>query len=251
MDENTDTEYAPHLKCYHRDIGEYIIFHDNVVWVERIADQLSDVQLVSHKREYFVYTGTLHNKKVTAVSTGMGAPTTAIALDELAMIGARKFFKIGTCGALQEYLNHGDVIIPVGAVRHEGTTKTYIADDFPAVPRYTLVKKIEESLSKAGISPEFGIVWSTDGYHSVMAQPDLFEYWSKAGVLGVEMECSSLFVTGYLRRVDVAAVIVVNRTYNQIRGLMEGEGKWYQKRNIIENSVMKVIDAVFNVIKNE
>lgn len=189
--------------------------------------------------------------RVTAVSTGMGAPTTAIALDELAMIGAKKFLKIGTCGALQEYLNHGDVIVPVGAVRHEGTTNTYIADDFPAIPSHTLVKKIEESLNNAKIAPEFGIVWSTDEYHSVMAQPDLFEYWSKAGVLGVEMECSSLFVTGCLRRVDAAAVIVINRTYSQIRELIGGEGKWYQKKRIIENSAIKVINAVFDVIKYE
>lgn len=251
MDENTAKEYAPHLKCSRKDIGRYIIFHDNIEWVERVVNQLSSGQLISHKREYYVYTGIVHDKKVTVVSTGMGAPSTALALDELTMIGAEKFFKIGTCGSLQDDLNHGDVIIPVGAVRHEGTTKTYVGSDFPAVPSYTLVRKIEESLNDAQITPRFGIVWSTDGYHSVMAQPDLFEYWSTKGVLGVEMECSSLFVTGYLRKVDVAAVVVVNRSYNQIRELMKGGGNWYNEKDRVDTSVEKVIDVVLRVIRKD
>lgn len=248
MDENTDTDYAPHLKCYKKDIGEYVIFHDDVAWVEKIAALLSGVELVSHKREYYVYTGEYNTKKVTAVSTGMGAPTTALALHELAMIGAKKFIKIGTCGALQNDLNHGDIIIPMGAVRHEGTTKTYVVPDFPAVPTYTLVKKIEQTLAPTDSVMRFGIVWSTDGYHSVMAQPDLFEYWSNKGVLGVEMECSSLFVTGYVNNVDTAAIIVVNRSYDQIRGLMEGKRKWYEKKDKVKMSVHRVIDAALHVI---
>ena len=248
MEGNTE-EYAPHLGCYRKDISEFIVFHDDISWVEKIANWLADANQVSHKREYYVYTGILHNKKVTVVSTGMGAPSTALALDELATIGGKKFFKIGTCGALQNDLNHGDVIIPVGAVRHEGTTKTYVTEDFPAVPTYTLVKKLDKALTNAHITTKTGIVWSTDGYHSVMAQPDIFEYWSNKGVLGVEMECSSLFVTGYLRQVDVAAVIVVNRTYSQIRGLMEGEGTWYENRDKVEAVLEKVVSAVFDVIK--
>jgi uridine phosphorylase len=251
MNGTIEKEYAPHLKCSRKDIGRYIIFHDNIDWVEKIVKHLSDGQLISHKREYYVYTGWLHDERVTVVSTGMGAPSTALALDELAMIGAEKFFKIGTCGALQDDLNHGDVIIPTGAVRHEGTTKTYVVTDFPAVPSYPLVKKIEKSLSDAHITVKFGIIWSTDGYHSVMAQPDLFEYWSRKGVLGVEMECSSLFVTGYLRGVDAAAVTVVNRSYSQIRGLMEGEGTWYERRDKVEMSVETVVDAVLKVIKED
>jgi uridine phosphorylase len=250
MEKNTE-EFAPHLRCYRKDVGEYVIFHDDIVWVEKIVASLSDATLVSHKRGYYVYTGAFHDKRVTIVSTGMGAPTTALALDELAMIGAKTFFKIGTCGALQDNLSHGDVIIPIGAVRHEGTTKTYIDNNFPAVPTYDLVRRIDRSLRYKEIMAKFGVLWSTDGYHSVMARSDMFEYWSNAGVLGVEMECSSLFVVGYLKKVDVAAVVVVNRSYNQIKGLMKGEGKWYEKKEKVEDAVQKTIDAVLSVIKEE
>ena len=244
-------KYAPHLKCTNEDIGKYVIFHHDIYWVEEITKLLSEVDLISQYGVYFVFTGYLKSKKVTVVSTGMGAPTTAMALDELATLGAKKFFKIGTCGALQDNLQHGDIIIPTGAVRNEGTTKTYIIDDFPAIPTYKSVKKIENSLDSMKIRAKFGVIWSTDGYHSVMSCPDFFEYWRNAGVYGVEMESSAFFTVGYLKRVDVAAVLVVNRSYEQIQDIMKGKGNWSEKENKVNTALKKVIAAVINVFKED
>jgi uridine phosphorylase len=244
-----DIEYAPHLGCNEKDLGDYVIFHDDIYWVEYIASFLKESKLVSQKREFFIHTGYLKDKKVSVVSTGIGAPSTAIALDELSALGIKKFFKIGTCGALANTIQRGDIILPVGAIRNEGTTKTYILDEYPAIPSYKYVKEMEKTLGDLGISPKIGIVWSTDGYHSVMSHPDIFEYWSNAGILGVEMECSAFFTVGNIRKLDVVATLVANRTYNQIKEIMKGNGKWIEEKNKVTSAMKKVVTGVTNLIQ--
>ena len=98
-----------------------------------IASYLDNAREVASNREYTTYTGTLLGEKVSVTSTGMGCPSAAIAVEELAAVGADTFIRVGTSGAMQPYLQPGDLVIAWGAVREEYTSQQYEPLAFPAV----------------------------------------------------------------------------------------------------------------------
>src|SRR6185312_9181359 len=98
-----------------------------------IAAYFDEPRQVAQHREYNTFTGTLLGEKVSVTSTGIGAPSTAIAVEELAAIGADTLIRVGTAGATQNYLRNGALVIAHGAVRDEGTTPHYVPPGYPAV----------------------------------------------------------------------------------------------------------------------
>ena len=101
--------------------------------VPKIAGYLEHVQELACQREFRSMRGRLHGREVLVCSTGIGGPSTAICVEELAMLGVQRFIRIGTTGALQEAINPGDIIIPTAAVRLDGASRHLAPIEFPAV----------------------------------------------------------------------------------------------------------------------
>lgn len=101
--------------------------------VERIAAYLDDVRDHGSHREYCSISGTWRGVPVLAMSTGMGGPSAAIAVEELRRIGVESLIRIGSCGALQTGIAVGDLILVQAAVREEGTSQAYVPAAYPAV----------------------------------------------------------------------------------------------------------------------
>lgn len=101
--------------------------------VERIAAYLDDVRDHGSHREYRSISGTWRGVPVLAMSTGMGGPSAAIAVEELRRIGVESLIRIGSCGALQTGIAVGDLILVQAAVREEGTSQAYVPAAYPAV----------------------------------------------------------------------------------------------------------------------
>jgi uridine phosphorylase len=132
-------EVMPHLKL-RDDLGiQYAILPGDPARVERIAEQLEDVEELEFNREYKSIAGTYKGIRMLAVSTGIGGPSTGIAVEELARIGVTHAIRIGSCGALQKEIRLGDLILVQGAVRDEGTSRTYIDSIYPAIPDFELM----------------------------------------------------------------------------------------------------------------
>ncbi len=107
------------------DVGEYVIMPGDPKRCVKIAEHFENAKLVADVREYTTYTGTLDGVKVSVTSTGIGGPSAAIAIDELAKVGAKTFVRVGTCGGMQEEVLGGDIVIATGAVRMEGTSREF------------------------------------------------------------------------------------------------------------------------------
>lgn len=138
-------EVMPHLKL-RDDLGiPYAILPGDPARVERIAEQLEDVEELEFNREYKSIAGTYKGIRVLAVSTGIGGPSTGIAVEELARIGVTHAIRIGSCGALQKEIRLGDLILVQGAVRDEGTSRTYIDSIYPAIPDFELMNACVEA----------------------------------------------------------------------------------------------------------
>ena len=106
-----------HTKLDVGDIAPYVLLPGDPKRVATVASYWDEAHLVADNREHVTYTGTYKGMPISCTSTGMGCPSTSIALEELAQVGATTFLRIGTCGTFQDFINVGDIIVFDSACR--------------------------------------------------------------------------------------------------------------------------------------
>ena len=161
--------------------------------------------MFNHNRGLWGYTGTAADgEPLTIQSTGMGGPSAAIVIAELAHLGARRVIRTGTCGALDPALALGDLLIATEAIAADGTSRALGAGARPA-PDPALLSALRAA---ADGGAHAGPVASTDlFYDSPDGQED---QWRRAGALAVEMETATVYALARKRGLQSAAVLVVS-----------------------------------------
>ena len=225
-----DKQY--HIGLSEGDVADFVILPGDPGRVEFIASHFDDSKEVAFNREYKTFTGTYKGRSVSVMSTGMGCPSTAIGVEELANIGVKTMVRLGTSGAMQEHTRVGDLVIANGAVRQEGTSPQYMPIEFPAVPSADMVYALEEAAKEKDVNYHIGVVQSKDsfyGQHDPDSMPvshelnQKWDAWVKGGVLCSEMEASTLFVVGSYRKVRTGALLVVYGDQNRQEALSKEE----------------------------
>ena len=192
-----------HIRCVRGDVGRYVFLPGDPERCKAIADLFDNPVHVGMNREYNIYTGTLLGEKVSVCSTGIGGPSAAIAMEELAAIGADTFIRVGTCGGIDLNVLPGDVVIANGAIRFEHTSLEYAPIEFPAVPDFTVTAALKAAAEQMGCRTHMGVVQCKDsfyGQHTPEKSPvwyDLqqkWQAWKRLGVKASEMESAALFV---------------------------------------------------------
>lgn len=215
--------YSDNGKQYHTqvgpgDVGRYVILPGDPKRCEKIAKYFDDPKFVADSREFVTYTGTLCGEKVSVTSTGIGGPSAAIAMEELILVGADTFLRIGTCGGMQLDVLSGDTVIATGAIRMEGTSREYAPIEWPAVPDLTVVNALAESARELKVPYHTGVVQCKDsfyGQHSPETMPvgyelkDKWEAWKRLGCLASEMESAALFTVAAARHVRCGSCFLV------------------------------------------
>ncbi len=192
-----------HIRCREGDVGRYVFLPGDPGRCESIAAHFDDPVHVGTNREFNIYTGTLLGQRVSVCSTGIGGPSAAIAMEELAAIGADTFIRIGTCGGIALDVLPGDVVVATGAIRYEHTSQEYAPPEFPAVPSFDVTAALKAAAEQLGYRTHTGVVQCKDsfyGQHSPERSPVYYELqqkwdsWRRLGVLASEMESAALFV---------------------------------------------------------
>ena len=192
-----------HIRCKEGDVGRYCFLPGDPGRCEAIAAHFDDPVHIGMNREYNIYTGTLLGQKVSVCSTGIGGPSAAIAMEELAAIGCDTFIRIGTTGGIALDVCPGDVVVATGAVRFEHTSLEYAPLEFPAVADLDVTTALKTAGEELGYRVHTGIVQCKDsfyGQHSPEKSPvsyellDKWEAWKRLGVKSSEMESAALFV---------------------------------------------------------
>lgn len=196
----------PHIRCTEEDGALYAILPGDPKRVDRIGLFLDDVKEITFNREYKSITGYYKGVKVMAISTGMGGPSVAIGVEELANIGVEVMIRIGSCGALRGGIKLGDLVILNGAVRDDGASKAYIETTFPSVPDTELLFDVIQAAKNMEYPYHVGIGRSHDCLYGD-PKADLDAYWGSKGVLSSDMESATLFVVGGLRGVKTASIL--------------------------------------------
>jgi uridine phosphorylase len=198
--------------------------------VPRIAALLDDDTFLASNREYTSHRGTAGGAPIIVCSTGIGGPSTSIAVEELAQLGVRTFLRVGTTGAIQPDIEVGTIVVTTGAVRLDGASRHFAPLEYPAVADFACTTALVEAARADGVEPRIGITASADtfypgqerydtvsGYVPRHLQGSLAE-WQALGVCNYEMESATLFTmcsaNGF--RAGCVAGVIVNRHTQEI-----------------------------------
>lgn len=230
-----------HLLCNPEKVAETALLPGNPARAKKIKEFFDNPEKVAQNREFLMFTSSYSGVPVSVCSTGIGAPSAVIALEELIMCGAHTFIRVGTCGALQKDIDIGDVIIPTAACRGEGTSQQYVPLEFPAVAHPDIVN----ALKMAAPDAYTGIVWTEDSFYISDT-----EYWNSLGILAVEMECSALFAVASLKKVRLGAILAVDG--NLILGTCKSERKTMEETEEVpedtKEGIVKEIRAALEAV---
>lgn len=198
--------------------------------VERIARLMDNPTHLNSVREFTSWRAELNGTPVVVCSTGIGGPSTSIAVEELSQLGITTFLRVGTTGAIQESIEPGDIIVTSGSVRLDGASSHFAPLEFPAVAQFDCTQALVESAKSIGHPYHVGITASSDTFYPGQERYDTrtgyvnrqfrgsMDEWQKLGVLNYEMESATLLTMCAAQglRAGCVAAAIVNRTRNEI-----------------------------------
>lgn len=220
----------PHIGVDSSQIAPRVIVCGEPDRANRIAALFDHAELVAENREYRVFTGRYQGQPVSVCSTGIGAPSMIIAVEELKQCGVTDVIRVGSAGAMQEGIQLGELIVAEGAVRDEGGSKAYVDAAYPAYASFPLLKALDHYLAGQDVRYHVGVVRSHDSFYTDDEEA-ICQYWNRKGILGADMETSALFTVGRLRGLNVASILNNVVLYQQ--DVQEGVGQYVDEAQVM------------------
>lgn len=147
-------------------------------------------------------------RDITFINFGMGSPNAATIMDLLSAVEPEAVLFLGKCGGTKK-CQLGDLILPIGAIRGEGTSNDYFPQEIPALPAFNLQKAISSSILNANTDYWTGTIYTTN--RRVWEYDETFkEYLRKTRCMGVDMETATLFITGFANHIPTGALLMVS-----------------------------------------
>ena len=224
------SDAQPITGCRPGDLAPNVLLCGDPARVDRISQEWDSKREVCCVREFTIVTGEKDGVALSAASHGIGAPSTAVLIEELIKLGATTMIRIGNSGGLDPDLELGDLAITTGSVRDDGTSKTYVVPEFPAVADWEIVAALVEAAKRRSVRATTGITWSLDAFYvrNAVAGPNdsmqsmsVGGYWpshlearirdmQQARILNCEMETGVLLTLAGLFRIRAGAICVVS-----------------------------------------
>jgi DeoD family purine-nucleoside phosphorylase len=173
----------------------------------RFDGGFAGARLVNQNRGLLGYTGTIDGRPISVQTSGMGAPSIAVVVEELIRLGVRQLIRVGTTGALRADIGLGDLVIATASSPTDGTTQTLMGGH-PYAPAadFRLTRALVAAAEKLGVPHHVGPIASIDVFSHYHPDPQFVRPWRDAGVLSVEMEASALFYLAAARGVQAACL---------------------------------------------
>lgn len=198
--------------------------------VRKIAEMLDNPRFLACHREFTSWLAELDGHPIVICSTGIGGPSTSIAVEELAQLGIRTFLRIGTTGAIQPHIHVGDILITTAAVRLDGASLHFAPMEFPAVADFTCTTALVAAAEAMQVRQHIGITASSDTFYPGQERYDTYSgrvverfrgsmaEWQAMGVMNYEMESATLLTMCASQglRAGMVAGVIVNRTQQEI-----------------------------------
>ncbi len=234
----------PHLLVESGDVNDIAIIPGDPGRVDRIAAQCEEATEVSSNREYTLVNAVYEGTPLTICSTGIGCPSAAIAVEELARVGVETFLRCGTCGALQSDIEIGDMIVATGSAKEEGTSKRYEPAAYPAVASHDAISGLVGGAEANDETVHVGAIVSDDAFYN-----ETDEYvadWEEAGLLAVEMEAATVFSLARRNGLRAGAICTVDG--NLVNGTQKGETEADELPAKAKNNVERAIGITLEAV---
>jgi AMP nucleosidase len=183
--------------------GEYILLTNFINYVQMFAERF-DVPIYGLDKP--MQTSTFNN--ITIMNFGMGSAMAATAMDLLSAVEPKAALFLGKCGGLKK-TKVGDLILPIAAIRGEGTSNDYVPPEIPALPSFRLQRAVSSMIKKHEMDYWTGTVYTTN--RRVWEHDEKFkQYLREIRTMGIDMETATIFVVGFINSIPHGALLLVS-----------------------------------------
>lgn len=184
------------------------------------------------------------NKKKYLFTSSNGASIVACRAEEMIKWGAKEIYRIGTCGALQNDIKLGDVILTLASIKDEGTSRQYLPEIFPCVANFELLLKFQKKLRNKNLPVHIGITWTTDG--RFIETDEKIKSFANFNVKSVDMETSAFLSVCLFRKVHgISVSIVTDKPFEDLGSNFKGKIFDLPKtKEVVCNRLTDIISAI-------
>ena len=186
---------------------------------------------------------------ITIINFGMGSPNAATIMDLLSVVHPRACHFLGKCGGIDKHTKIGDLILPLAAIRGEGTSNDYYPLVVPALPAFMLQRAISSAIRDHGLDYWTGTVFTTN--RRLWEHDEEFKkYLASTRAMGVDMETATLFICGFANHIPTGALLLVSDQPMIPEGIKTEESDKVVTKNYVEDHLQMGIDALRKIIED-
>ncbi|XGC81809.1 AMP nucleosidase [Bdellovibrio bacteriovorus] len=220
------------------EFGQYILLTNFSNYVKMFAERFN-VPVMGQDKP--MQTATAEN--ITIMNFGMGSALAATCMDLLTAINPKAALFLGKCGGLKKKNQLGDFILPIAAIRGEGTSNEYLPEEIPALPSFRLQKAVSSMIAKHQCDYWTGTVYTTN--RRVWEHDETFkDYLVKTRAMAVDMETATIFVTGFVNEIPRGALLLVSDNPMIPEGVKTEESDKRVTANFVDKHLSIGIDAL-------
>ena len=187
-----------------KDFGEHILLTNFNHYIDLFAEKY-DVEVVGKDKPM----PSASHDGITIINFGMGSPNAATVMDLLSAIKPAEVLFLGKCGGLKKKNKLGDLVLPIGAIRGEGTSDSYLPPEVPALPAFTLQRAVSTVIRSYEKDYWSGTVFTTN--RRVWEHDEEFkDYLRTLRCMAIDMETATLFTAGFFNEIPIGALLLVS-----------------------------------------
>lgn len=225
-----------------QDFGKYILLCNFSNYVTLFAD-MHKVPVIGLDKPMQCAT----SDDITILNFGMGSPGAATVMDLLSAIAPKAALFLGKCGGLKKKNNVGDLILPIAAIRGDGTSNDYFPAEVPALPAFALQKAISTTIRDYGLDYWTGTVYTTN--RRVWEHDEEFkEYLRKIRTMAIDMETATIFSTGFYNQIPTGALLLVSDQPMVPEGVKTSTSDLAVTKNYVDRHLRIGIDSLKQLI---
>ncbi|HEV8286327.1 MAG TPA: AMP nucleosidase [Chitinophagaceae bacterium] len=224
--------------------GKYFLLTNFSLYVRLFADW-NNVEIIGTDKPMQCATA----DDITIINFGMGSPTAATVMDLLSAVEPKAVLFLGKCGGLKRRNKLGDLILPIAAIRGEGTSDDYFPKEVPALPAFALQKAVSTTIRDSGVDYWTGTVYTTN--RRVWEHDDEFkEYLQKIRAYAIDMETATIFTVGFYNKIPTGALLLVSDQPMIPEGVKTEESDKHVTADFVERHLKIGIDSLKQLIND-
>src|SRR5450755_4765923 len=186
---------------------------------------------------------------ISIINFGMGCPSAATIMDLLSAISPKAVLFLGKCGGLKKRNKLGDLVLPIAAIRGEGTSNDYFPPEVPALPAFALQKAISTTIREYGVDYWTGTVYTTN--RRVWEHDEVFkEYLQRIRAYAIDMETATIFIVGFFNKIPTGALLLVSDSPMVPEGVKTAESDASVTEQFVERHLKIGIDSLKQLIND-